>query len=196
VDVAKLFSVALGAILIENFVLARFLGLCPFLGASKKVGSVLGMGLPVMFFMVVVSAIAWVVNAYVLAPLGVAYLRTVVFVLLIASLVQLTGVLMKKAAPSLFERFGAYLPLVTTNCAVLGVALLVTDAGHFPTFLDAVFYSLVAAVGFILALFLLSGLCERLQFADCPPSFEGVPIVLVAAALLAMVFMGFSGLGI
>ena len=193
-DMTKILAIALGAILIENFVLVKILGICPFLGVSQKMDSAMGMGMAVIFVMGAASAVTWTVNTYLLAPLNLEYMRTVAFILVIAALVQLVEMFLQKVVPALYTALGIYLPLITTNCAVLGVAILVTDADSPFTFLEAVIYGLTAAIGFTLALLLFSSIRERLQFADYPDCFEGFPIALVTAALLAMVFMGFSGL--
>ena len=186
-------SLALGAILVENFVLIKFLGICPFLGVSKKTDTALGMGCSVIFVMSVASAATWLVREYILLPFKIEYMQTVAFILVIAALVQLVEMFLQKSIPSLYQALGIYLPLITTNCAVLGVAILNVqnpDGG----LLYAVLNGLFAAVGFTLALLLFAGVRERLEFADYPQSFEGFPIALVTAGLLAMVFMGFNGL--
>ena len=193
-DFTKLLSIALGAILVENFVLVKLLGIGPFLGASKKISTSLGMGAAVTFVMGLSSAVAWTFNTYLLVPLRLEYLRTVVFVLIIAVLVQLVEMFLKKVKPTLHSALGIYLPLVTTNCAVLGIAILVTNTDTSYTFGEAVTYGITAAIGFTLALVLFHSIRERLQFSETPQSFEGLPIALVSAALLAMAFMGFSGL--
>ncbi|MDR3206744.1 MAG: electron transport complex subunit RsxA [Oscillospiraceae bacterium] len=193
-DVTRLFSIALGAILIENFVLVRILGICPFLGVSKKMDTALGMGMAVIFVMGVSCAVTWAVSTLLLVPFELEYMRTVVFILIIAALVQLVEMFLQKAVPALYSALGIYLPLITTNCAVLGVAILVTDAENPYTLLEAVVYGVTAAIGFTLALLLFSSIRERLNFSEYPESFEGFPIALITAALLAMAFMGFSGL--
>jgi len=193
-DFTRILAIALGAILIENFVLVKILGICPFLGVSQRMDSALGMGMAVIFVMGVASAATWAVNSLLLVPLQLEYMRTVAFILVIAALVQLVEMFLQKAVPSLYSALGIYLPLITTNCAVLGVAVLVTDAGSPYTFVEAVTYGVTAAIGFTLALLLFSSIRERLQFSDYPACFEGFPIALVTAALLAMAFMGFSGL--
>jgi electron transport complex protein RnfA len=193
-DFTKILAIALGAILIENFVLVKILGICPFLGVSQKMDSAMGMGMAVIFVMGAASALTWAVNTLLLVPLQLEYMQTVAFILLIAALVQLVEMFLQKMVPSLYSALGIYLPLITTNCAVLGVAILVTDSGNPYTFLEAVVYGVTAAIGFTLALLLFSSIRERLEFSDYPKSFEGFPIALVTAALLAMAFMGFSGL--
>ena len=190
----ELFSLALGAILLENFVLVKFLGCCPFLGVSKKTETALGMGLAVMFVMTVASAVTYLVNEYVLLTFDLEYMQTVAFILIIASLVQFVEMFLMKSMPSLYQALGIYLPLITTNCAVLGVALLNVQKNL--NFIGSVVYGFSAAVGFTLAIVLFASVRERLEFSECPPSFEGFPIALISASLLAMAFMGFQGLKI
>ena len=190
----ELFSLALGAILLENFVLVKFLGCCPFLGVSKKTETALGMGLAVMFVMTVASAVTYLVNKYVLLTFDLEYMQTVAFILIIASLVQFVEMFLMKSMPSLYQALGIYLPLITTNCAVLGVALLNVQKNL--NFIGSVVYGFSAAVGFTLAIVLFASVRERLEFSECPPSFEGFPIALISASLLAMDFMGFQGLKI
>ena len=181
----ELFSLALGAILLENFVLVKFLGCCPFLGVSKKTETALGMGLAVMFVMTVASAVTYLVNKYVLLTFDLEYMQT---------LVQFVEMFLMKSMPSLYQALGIYLPLITTNCAVLGVALLNVQKNL--NFIGSVVYGFSAAVGFTLAIVLFASVRERLEFSECPPSFEGFPIALISASLLAMAFMGFQGLKI
>ena len=190
----ELFSLALGAILLENFVLVKFLGCCPFLGVSKKTETALGMGLAVMFVMTVASAVTYLVNKYILLTIDLGYMQTVAFILIIASLVQFVEMFLMKSMPSLYQALGIYLPLITTNCAVLGVALL--NVQNNLNFIGSVVYGFSAAAGFTLAIVLFASVRERLEFSECPPSFEGFPIALVSASLLAMAFMGFQGLKI
>ena len=191
---SELFSLALGAILLENFVLVKFLGCCPFLGVSKKTETALGMGLAVMFVMTVASAVTYLVNKYVLLTFDLEYMQTVAFILIIASLVQFVEMFLMKSMPSLYQALGIYLPLITTNCAVLGVALLNVQKNL--NFIGSVVYGFSAAAGFTLAIVLFASVRERLEFSECPPSFEGFPIALISASLLAMAFMGFQGLKI
>ena len=190
----ELFSLALGAILLENFVLVKFLGCCPFLGVSKKTETALGMGLAVMFVMTVASAVTYLVNKYVLLTFDLEYMQTVAFILIIASLVQFVEMFLMKSMPSLYQALGIYLPLITTNCAVLGVALLNVQKNL--NFIGSVVYGFSAAAGFTLAIVLFASVRERLEVSECPPSFEGFPIALISASLLAMAFMGFQGLKI
>jgi len=191
----KLISISLGAILIENFIFSQFLGICPFMGVSKKIDTALGMGLAVIFVMGLASMICWLINTYILMPLGLAYMQTLAYILVIASLVQFVEMFLKKAVPSLYTALGIYLPLITTNCAVLGVVLLNTQNNY--NFIESVVYGVTGGVGFLLAIFLFASVRERLAVtAEYPKSFEGFPIALVSAGLIAMAFMGFSGLKI
>jgi len=191
-SIASLFSIALGAILVENYVLVQFLGICPFLGVSKKTDTAFGMGMAVIFVMTIASAATWLVNKFLLIPLELEYMQTVAFILVIAALVQFVEMFLQKSMPSLYQALGIYLPLITTNCAVLGVALLNIRADY--SFIESIVNGAAAATGFTLALLLFASVRERLQFADYPKAFDGFPIALVTAALLAMAFMGFSGL--
>ena len=190
----EIFGLALRAILIENFVLVKFLGICPFLGVSKKTETAAGMGAAVIFVMTVASAFTYAVDMFLLRPLGLEYMQTVAFILVIAALVQFVELFMQKALPALHKSLGIYLPLITTNCAVLGVALL--NAQNNYSFIGSLVYSASAAIGFTLAIVLFASIRERLEFADYPKCFEGFPIALVSASLLAMAFMGFQGMKI
>ena len=192
-DITKLLSISLGAILVNNFILVQFLGICPFMGVSKKMDTAAGMGFAVTFVMGLASAFTWLVNQ-VLVALDLEYMQTVAFILIIASLVQFVEMFLMKAMPALYQALGIYLPLITTNCAVLGVALL--NVQQDLNFIGSVVYGFSAAVGFTLAIVLFASVRERLEFAECPPSFEGFPIALISASLLAMAFMGFQGLKI
>lgn len=187
----SLFSISLSAILAENFILVKFLGICPFMGVSKKSDTALGMGIAVIFVMGIASAATWAVDHYLLAPLSLGYMQTVVFILVIAALVQLVEMFLQKAIPSLYQALGIYLPLITTNCAVLGVALLNIQNGY--SFIESVVYGVMGGVGFTVAILLFSSVRERLEDCDCPKCFKGFPIALIAAGLLALSFMGFSG---
>ncbi|MGI5971231.1 MAG: electron transport complex subunit RsxA [Oscillospiraceae bacterium] len=189
-----LISIALGAILIENFILVKFIGICPFLGVSQKMDTATGMGLAVTFVMGLASAACWLVNEYLLLPLGLGYMQTVAYILVIAALVQFVEMFLQKSIPALYSALGIYLPLITTNCAVLGVALLNTQLNY--NFIESVVYGVTAGLGFLLAIVLFASIRERLEFSECPKSFEGFPIALVTASLLSMAFMGFSGLKI
>lgn len=187
----SLFSISLSAILAENFILVKFLGICPFMGVSKKFDTALGMGVAVIFVMGLASAATWAVNEFLLLPYDLAYMQTVVFILVIAALVQLVEMFLQKALPALYQALGIYLPLITTNCAVLGVALLNIQNGY--SFIESVVYGLMGGVGFTVAILLFSSVRERLEDCDCPKAFQGFPIALIAAGLLALSFMGFSG---
>ena len=191
---AKIVEISLGAILINNFIFSQFLGCCPFLGCSSKVETATGMGLAVVFVMGLASAICYVVNQFILVPLGLAFLQTLAFILVIAALVQFVEMFLKKAVPSLYSALGIYLPLITTNCAVLGVVLLNVQNGY--DFLGSVIYGITGGLGFMLAIVLFASVRERIAFADYPENFEGFPICLVSAGLVALAFMGFSGMQI
>ena len=190
----SLITIALSAILINNFIFSQFLGCCPFLGCSSKMDTAAGMGLAVIFFMGLASAICWVVNEYILMPLGLGFLQTIAYILVIAVLVQFVEMFLKKAVPSLYSALGIYLPLITTNCAVLGVVLLNTQYSF--NFLQSVVYGITGGIGFLVAICLFASVREKLEFADYPECFEGFPICLVSAGLLALAFMGFSGMKI
>ena len=184
--------VLVGAVLVNNFVLNRFLGCCPFLGVSKKTETALGMSGAVVFVMTIAAAVTWVLDHYLLQPFGLGYVHTLAFILVIASLVQFIDIAMKRFMPPLHAALGIFLPLITTNCAVLGAAELNSKNGA--PFLDSVFFSFAAALGFGFALVLFSGIRERLAHADPPRCFRGVALALVTAGLLSLAFMGFSGL--
>ena len=188
----SILSIALGAILIENFILVKFLGICPFMGVSKKMDTALGMGFAVIFVMGLASAICWVVNRYLLVALHLEYMQTLAYILVIAALVQLVEMFLRKSVPSLYTALGIYLPLITTNCAVLGVALLNTQNGY--GFIQSVVYGITGGVGFLMAIVLFASVRDRNQYADYPKAFEGFPIALISAGLIALAFMGFSGL--
>ena len=188
-------SIALGAILIENFIFSQFLGICPFMGVSRKMDTALGMGIAVIFVMSIASMVCWIVNRLLLVPIGPEYMQTVVYILVIAALVQLVEMFLQKSVPSLYKALGIYLPLITTNCAVLGVALLNTQKGY--NFIESLVYGLTGGIGFLIAIVLFASVRERLELtADYPESFEGFPIALISAGLIALAFMGFSGLKI
>ena len=190
-SVTRLLAISLGAILTNNFIFAQFLGICPFLGVSKKSDTAVGMGLAVTFVMGLASAFTYGVNI-ILVKLGLEYMQTVAFILVIASLVQFIEMFLKKSIPTLYTALGSYLPLITTNCAVLGVALLNVQNGY--NFIESVVYGITGGLGFLLAIYLFATVRERVQFADYPKSFEGFPIALITAGLMALAFMGFSGL--
>ena len=188
-----LFSVSLGAILVNNFIFAQFLGICPFLGVSKKVDTALGMGVAVIFVMGVASAVCWPINNYILIPNKLVFMQTVTYILVIASLVQFVEMFLQKAVPTLYQALGVYLPLITTNCAVLGVVLQNTQNSY--DFITSVVYGLTGGIGFLIAIVLFASVRERLDVTmECPKAFEGFPIALITAGLLALAFMGFSGL--
>ena len=192
-EIFKLLSITLGAILANNFIFSQFLGCCPFLGVSKKVDTAVGMGVAVTFVMGLASAVCFVVNKYILIPLDLAYMQTVAFILVIASLVQFIEMFLQKSMPALYTALGIYLPLITTNCAVLGVVLLNVQNGY--NFIESVVYGITGGLGFLLAIFLFAAVREQLEVSsDIPKSFEGFPIALVTAGLMALAFIGFSGL--
>ena len=188
----SLLSIALGAILVNNFILVQFLGICPFMGVSKKMDTALGMGVAVTFVMGLASAATWLLNEYLLVPLGLAYMQTPAFILVIAALVQLVEMFLQKTVPALYSALGIYLPLITTNCAVLGVALLNVQNSY--NFIESVVYGVTGGLGFLVAICLFASVRERVDNCECPKSFEGFPIALISAGLLALAFMGFSGL--
>ena len=193
-DLTSIFSISLGAILVQNFIFSQFLGLCPFMGVSTKMDTAVGMGIAVTFVMGVASAVCYGVDL-LLVHFDLAYMQTVAYILVIASLVQFIEMFMKKTMRSLYEALGIYLPLITTNCAVLGVALLNTQNGY--NFIESVVYGVTGGLGFMLAIVLLASVRERLDAtAECPKAFEGFPIALMSAGLIALAFMGFSGLDV
>ena len=183
---------AINAMLISNLVLARFLGICPFLGVSKKLSTAVGMSLAVLFVMTMASTVTWLVYHGVLAPLHLEYLRTIAFILVIASLVQLTEMAIQKLSPVLYEALGIYLPLITTNCAILGVSIDTIEKGY--SFLGMLVYAVFGSFGFGLALVLFAGIRERLELSDLPKSWEGAASSLIVAGILSLAFMGFAGL--
>ena len=191
-QITNLLAITLGAILANNFIFSQFLGICPFLGVSKKVDTAVGMGVAVTFVMGLASAITWLVNTFILIPLDLGYMQTVAFILVIASLVQFIEMFLQKSMPTLYTALGVYLPLITTNCAVLGVALLNIQNSY--NFIESVVYGITGGLGFLLAIVLFASIRERLVFADYPKNWDGFPIALVTAGLMALAFMGFSGL--
>ena len=192
-EIFKLLSITLGAILTNNFIFSQFLGCCPFLGVSKKVDTAVGMGIAVTFVMGLASAVCFVVNKFILIPLDLAYMQTVAFILVIAALVQFIEMFLQKSMPSLYTALGVYLPLITTNCAVLGVALLNTQNDY--NFIESVVYGITGGLGFLLAIFLFAAVREQCEVSsDNPKAFDGFPIALISAGLMALAFMGFSGL--
>mgnify|MGYP000737800924 CR=1 FL=1 len=190
-SVTTLLAISLGAILTNNFIFAQFLGICPFLGVSKKIDTAIGMGAAVTFVMGLASAFCYLINM-VLVSLHLEFMQTVAYILVIAGLVQFVEMFLKKNIPTLYIALGVYLPLITTNCAVLGVAILMIQKEF--NLLQSVTYSVATALGFALALVLFAGIRERLDFEDVPKAFKGIPIALITAGILAMAFMGFSGL--
>ena len=191
---ANILSISLGAILINNFIFSQFLGCCPFLGCSNKMDTAVGMGIAVIFVMGLASAICWVVNQYILMRYDLGFMQTLTYILVIAVLVQFVEMFLKKSVPSLYSALGIYLPLITTNCAVLGVVLLNTQNSY--NFLESTVYGITGGIGFMLAICLFASVREKLEFADYPKCFEGFPICLVSAGLLSLAFMGFSGMKI
>ncbi len=194
-------TILLSTIFINNYVLARLLGLCPFLGVSRKLGSAVGMGLAVIFVMTLTSFITYPIYKYVLVPYGITYLTTIVFILVIAALVQLVEMVIEKTSPALYQALGIFLPLITTNCAVLGVAVLNLSSGFAEPnvsmgLLKSVTQGFGGGVGFTLALVIMAGIRERLELADIPENLKGVPITFITAGLLALAFYGFSGMKI
>ena len=193
-DQPSIISLLIAALFTENFVLVKFLGCCPFLGVSKKLDTALGMGMAVTFVMAIASMFTWCVNEFLLVKFNLEYLQTIVFILIIAGLVQFVEMVVKKIMPSLYNALGIYLPLITTNCAVLGVALLNVQNGY--NFINSILYGTFAALGFSLAIILFAGIREFLDEKDVPESFRGFPIALITAGLMAIAFMGFSGFSI
>ena len=186
----SLIAIIIGAIFVNNVVLSQFLGICPFLGVSSKVNTSLGMGMAVTFVMALSSIVTWCLQTYILVPFCIEFMQTIVFILVIAALVQMVEIVLKKVSPALYQALGIFLPLITTNCAVLGVAILMVQKDM--DLLTGVIYSVATALGFALALVLFAGIRERLEVEDVPTAFRGVPIALITAGLLAMAFMGFA----
>ncbi len=192
--VQTLLGILISALLTENFILVKFYGICPFMGVSKKIDTALGMGMAVTFVMAIASAACWAVYNLILVKLNLQYMQTVAFILVIAAIVQVVEMFLKKAVPSLYKALGIYLPLITTNCAVLGVVLVNVQEGY--NFLLSVVNGAAGGLGFTLAIVLFASVRERVDKTDCPECFKGFPIALIAAGLLALAFMGFSGLKI
>lgn len=184
--------IIIGAIFVNNVVLAQFLGICPFIGVSNRVNTAVGMGAAVVFVITIASLVTYLIQNSILVPLGIEFMQTIVFILVIAALVQMVEMIIKKISPSLYQALGVFLPLITTNCAVLGVALLLVKSDM--NLLQSMTYAVGTGLGFMLAMVLFAGLRERLELEDVPRSFKGVPIALITAGILAMAFMGFSGL--
>ena len=182
----------IAAVFVNNIVLSQFLGICPFLGVSKKVSTALGMAGSVAFVIVLATIVTYLANACILVPFGLEYLRTITFILIIAALVQMVEIVLKKVSPALYQALGVFLPLITTNCCILGVAILVIQKDY--NLLESVVYAFSNAIGFGFALVLFAGLREQIEFSETPKAMKGMPIALVTAGILAMAFMGFSGL--
>ena len=187
-------SIIITAIIVNNIVLAQFLGICPFIGVSRNLSSATGMGAAVTFVMAIATCVTWVLQTYVLVPLQLQFMQTIVFILVIAALVQMLEIILKKVAPVLYSALGVFLPLITTNCAVLGVAILVVRNGL--DLAQSVVYAVATAIGFTMALVIFAGIREQLALTDIPRPMRGVPIALICAGLLALAFMGFSGISI
>ena len=190
VEAITLFAIVIGAIFVNNVVLSQILGICPFLGVSSKVETSLGLSMAVTFVMALASVVTWALQHFILVPFGIEYMQTIVFILVIAALVQMVEIVLKKVSPSLYQALGIFLPLITTNCAVLGVAIIAVQKDF--DLLTSVVYSTAIALGFALALVLFAGIRERLEVEDVPQGMRGVPIALITAGLLAMAFMGFA----
>ncbi len=198
-EIKILFTILISTIFINNYVLSRILGICPYLGVSKKLDSAVGMGLAVIFVMTMASFFTFIIYKFVLIPFHIEYLRTIAFIIVIASLVQLVEMVIEKISPALYQALGIFLPLITTNCAVLGVAVLNIDSGFITQefgLLNSVVQGFGAGVGFTLALLLMAGIRERLEIAMVPENLKGLPITFITAGLMAMAFLGFSGMKI
>lgn len=191
-SVGGLFVILVSSILVNNFVLSRFLGICPFLGVSKQVETAVGMGMAVTFVMTLASIITYIVQIFILDNLGLGYLQTIAFILVIAALVQFVEMVVQKVSPTLYQALGVYLPLITTNCAVLGLTLLNIQNDY--NLIETITNAIGAAVGFSLAIILFAGIRERLEIADVPKVFKGFPIALITASLMSIAFLGFAGL--
>ncbi|OQA02381.1 MAG: Electron transport complex protein RnfA [Bacteroidetes bacterium ADurb.Bin408] len=187
-----LIKIIILALFVNNVVLAQFLGICPFLGVSNKVGTSIGMGAAVIFVMALANLVTFLIYNFVLAPLGIQFMQTITFILVIASLVQIVEIILKKSAPALYQALGIYLPLITTNCAVLGIAILAITKNY--NLLQSVIYASSTAVGFTIALVLLAGIREQIEITGYPKGMKGFPLSLITASLLSLAFMGFSGL--
>ena len=190
-DFKMLFYILLMGVFVNNYVLQKFLGICPFLGVSKKFNQASGMGVAVIFVMLSATAVTWPIQTFILNPLGLGYLQTIVFILVIAALVQFVEIILKRFIPALYKALGVYLPLITTNCAVLGVAINNITDGY--NFIESMFSSLGVGLGFLLAMVLFAGVRSRIENCPSPKSFKGLPITLVAASIVSLAFLGFSG---
>jgi electron transport complex protein RnfA len=186
------FVIIIGSIFVSNIVLTQFLGICPFVGVSNKLTTSVGMGGAVLFVLTLATMVTWIIQYYILMPFGLQFMQTIVFILVIASLVQMVEIILKKVSPALYQALGVFLPLITTNCAVLGVAILTIQKQY--NLLEGVVYALANAVGFTLALVIFAGIREHLDLMEVPEGMRGVPIALVTAGILALAFMGFTGL--
>ena len=191
-DVKALIIILMSSVLVDNYVLNRFLGICPFLGVSKKVNQSVGMGAAVIFVMLVATAVTWPIQTFILNPLNMGYMQTIAFILIIATLVQFIQIFLKKVIPALHKSLGVYLPLITTNCAVLGVTINNITDGY--NFLESMVSSLGVGLGFLLAMVLFSGMRSRIEESEVPESFKGLPVTLVAASFISMAFFGFAGI--
>lgn len=187
-------SILITAIFVNNIVLSQFLGICPFLGVSKKIDSALGMGAAVTFVMLLATIVTYLLQIYLLEPFGLSFMQTIAFILVIAALVQMLEIILKKVSPSLYQALGVFLPLITTNCAILGVAIMVIQKNF--TLLESTVFAISTALGFTLALTIFAGIREQLALTSVPKAMKGMPIALITAGLLAMAFMGFSGIKI
>lgn len=190
--VKALIIILMSSVLVDNYVLNRFLGICPFLGVSKKVNQSVGMGAAVIFVMLVATAVTWPIQTFILNPLNMGYMQTIAFILIIATLVQFIEIFLKKVIPALHKSLGVYLPLITTNCAVLGVTINNITDGY--NFLESMVSSLGVGLGFLLAMVLFSGMRSRIEESEVPESFKGLPVTLVAASFISMAFLGFAGI--
>ena len=182
----------IGAVLVNNIILAQFLGICPFMGVSGKISTSVGMGAAVLFVMTLATIVTSLVQNYILIPLNITFLQTISFILIIASLVQMVEIILKKMSPSLYQALGIFLPLITTNCAVLGVAILVTQKNF--TLINSTLFAIFSAIGFTLAIVIFAGLREQMELVEVPKGMKGIPIALITAGILAMAFMGFANL--
>lgn len=188
----KLILLIISTVLVNNFVLARFLGICPFLGVSKKIETAVGMGMAVIFVITMAASITWLLHMHILVPLQITYMQTIAFILVIAALVQFVEMVIQKTSPALYQALGIYLPLITTNCCVLAVAVLTVKQPY--SFLETVVFAIGASAGFAMALILFAGIRERLSLSEIPRPFEGTAIALITAGLLSLAFLGFAGL--
>jgi len=191
-DISTVFLLSIYAMLINNVVLMQFLGICPYLGVSRKIETALGMGMAVIFVMTLATAFTWIVEHAMLVPFGIVFLRTIAFILIIAALVQFVEIFMKKAMPALYQSLGIYLPLITTNCAILGTAILAVQKQY--NFMTALVFAVATGLGFLIAIVMFASIRERLDATDMPEVFKGVPAALITASILSMAFMGFAGL--